>query len=114
MQRGLDAEVFTFKALRKAVRESVDPYEREHVTQYFFRNPILFKQINTAYKVNISYLRWTIDNQEDLEMARRVYSMLYQEGKIFLMEDILDLLSAYPEISKMNLHVKRSAMYEKS
>ncbi|MCP4157904.1 MAG: NTP transferase domain-containing protein, partial [bacterium] len=34
---GLDVEVFSFEALEKAHRESKEPFEREHVTQYFYR-----------------------------------------------------------------------------
>ena len=108
---GLDIEVFTFEALERASKESIDPFEREHVTQYFYRNPVKFKQTNHAYKKDLSSLRWTIDTEKDLEMARIVYKELYHEGEIFLFEDILNLLDKKPWISSINNSVKRSAMY---
>lgn len=108
---GLDTEVFTFKALEKAAESSCDPFEREHVTQYFYRNSNLFKQHNLSYKSNLSHMRWTIDTALDLEMAREVYRNLYKEGEIFLLDDILNLLENMPEIADINKGVKRSHMY---
>jgi len=35
---GLDVEVFSFKALEKAWKETTDVYDKEHVTQYMLRN----------------------------------------------------------------------------
>ena len=110
---GLDTEVFTFAALEQAHSCAVDPFEREHVTQYFYRNPSLFKQFNYSNEVDISDLRWTIDTKKDYEMAREVYKHLYKEEKIFLTKDILDLLQKNPEISAINNTVKRSDMYNK-
>lgn len=110
---GLDTEVLAMEALEKAVRESTDPYEREHVTQFFYRRPERFKQRNLGCYTDLSFLRWTIDTQQDLDMAREVYSKLYREGEIFLMRDILKLLDDYPSIVGMNSNVKRSGMYLK-
>jgi len=110
---GLDVEVFSYEALAQAVRDSFNAFEREHVTQYFYRNPNRFKQINVSNFENLSDLRWTIDSQEDLDMAREVYSKLYQNGEIFYMRDILKLLKRYPHIANINKDVKRSALYNK-
>ena len=110
---GLDAEVFTFSALKRASAEAKDPFEREHVTQYFYRHPELFTQTNISHPSDLSHLRWTLDTEEDYQMVSRVYEKLYRPGKIFLMNDILDLLKQYPEIARINSAVKRSAMYVK-
>jgi spore coat polysaccharide biosynthesis protein SpsF len=109
---GLDIEVFTFRSLQLAYKQAKDPFEREHVTQYFHRNPSLFSMANLAYKENLSHLRWTIDTKADYEMAKNVYDSLYQPGKIFLMQDILHLLEKKPEIALANANVERSAMYK--
>ena len=46
-------------------------------------------------------------------MERHIYSLLYKEdSSIFNMDDILDLLERFPEISRMNLGVTRSEMYK--
>lgn len=73
----------------------------------------LFKTKNIPYHVDLSNLRWTIDEEVDYQMALMVYEELYKKDEIFLMKDILDLLSKKPEISEINFKVSRSLMYNK-
>jgi spore coat polysaccharide biosynthesis protein SpsF len=110
---GLDTEIFSFKALSAANTAATDPFEREHVTQHFYRNPQKFKQRNLSSPKDYSHLRWTLDTAEDLAMTRAVYDALYKPGKIFLADDILKLLHDKPEIATINQGVNRSAMYKK-
>lgn len=109
---GLDTEVFTYSALEKAYLESTDAYEKEHVTQYFYRNKDIFKQANYSNDRNLSGFRWTIDTELDYEMTKHIYDVLYKENEIFMMNDILELLEENPEISLINIKVSRSAMYK--
>jgi spore coat polysaccharide biosynthesis protein SpsF (cytidylyltransferase family) len=44
-------------------------------------------------------------------MAQAVYGELYKEGRVFLMEEILELLERRPELATLNAEVPRSAMY---
>jgi len=108
---GLDTEIFTFAALKRSFIEAKDPFEREHVTQYLYRHPELFKQNNITHSPDLSRMRWTIDTQTDFQMVSRVYRELYKPGEIFLMDDIVRLIQKHPEIEAINSHVKRSAMY---
>jgi spore coat polysaccharide biosynthesis protein SpsF len=108
---GLDAEVFTVSALARAVNDSVDPFEREHVTQYFYRHPEIFRQDNVASDRNLSHLRWTMDTEQDYRMATEVYRHLEGLGRIFLMDDILSLIARVPSIPLINMNEIRSAMY---
>ncbi|MEI7423454.1 MAG: glycosyltransferase family protein [Prolixibacteraceae bacterium] len=110
---GLDTEVFSFKALQKAWENSTDYFEKEHVTQYFYRNPSLFRQLCLKNCSDLSYLRWTIDTLPDWEMTEIIYNKLYHTKDIFYMTDILTLLAKEPAIAKINSSVKRSTMYTK-
>ena len=110
---GLDCEVFTMAALEKSEKELRDAYEREHVTQYMYRHPELFKGKNIAQKEDLSHLRLTLDTPEDYNMAQEVYRHLYKEDAVFTLNDILSLFEKYPHIPAMNSNVSRSAMYTK-
>ncbi|MGB7958049.1 MAG: glycosyltransferase family protein [Minisyncoccia bacterium] len=110
---GLDTEVFSFQALERAWTEAKDPFEREHVTQYFYRHPELFRQKCLIHPEDLSYLRWTIDTQKDWDMAEMVYKELFPSNSHFSMADILELLRRRPEIALVNADEKRSAMYNK-
>ena len=112
---GLDAEVFTFTALKRCFAEARLLSEREHVTPYIRNNPHLFKQVNLEGKRDLSGLRWTVDEEEDLEVIKTVYENLYCKScRIFLMEEILAFFGEHPEISGKNLRFKRNEGYEKS
>lgn len=108
---GLDTEVFSMNALIKANQNAQTTFEKEHVTQHFYKSQDSFTQGNISHKQDISYLRWTIDTEKDLEMTKAVYAELYKEREVFLMQDILELLDKRPDISKINQNVARSSMY---
>lgn len=111
---GLDVEVFSFAALEKAFREAKKTSEREHVTPYIWGNPALFKAANYLNKTDLSELRWTVDTPADFEFIKTVYQHLYQPGKIFLLNDVLQLLSQKPEIETLNSGQTRNEGYAAS
>lgn len=110
---GLDCEAFKKSALDRSEKEAETAFEREHVTQYIYHHPEIFKIGNVSNDVNLSYLRWTVDKDVDFEMVKAVYAHRNPANKgILLMDEILDILKANPEIEKINSEVERSAMYK--
>lgn len=99
---GLDAECFGFSALARAWREATEQSDREHVTPYIWRNKALFRCGHLAAEKDWSHLRWTVDNEADFAMVRKVYEALYREEAPFLMADILAFLDDHPELSESN------------
>lgn len=72
--RGLDTEVFSFRALETAWREDDNGRGwREHVTPYLYRHPERFRLHAVRHPVDHSDLRWTVDTMEDLTLVRQVY-----------------------------------------
>lgn len=111
---GLDIEVFSFCALTKAWQEAKKPSEREHVTPYIWNNPNLFNIINVEYSEDLSHLRWTLDNANDWVFIQQVYEELYNPNKMFLMDDILNLLKNKTQLSELNSGTIRNEGYLKS
>jgi len=111
---GLDIEVFTMSALEKTYHEARLNSEKEHVTPYIWKNPSLFKIYNFKNDADLSALRWTIDYGNDYTFAKEIYKRLYPTKKIFLMNDILNILAKDPEIGKINSNIIRNEGYRKS
>jgi len=86
---GMNVEIFTFNALRKANEQAVSGYDREHVTPYIRNHPELFRLADYIHQPDLSHLRWTVDYPEDIEFAREVYSKL---GGNFNMNDVLEFI----------------------
>lgn len=103
--RGLDTEVFSFKALEDAFNNAREKYQREHVTPYLYENAnsIYYYKGSTDY----SKYRWTLDTEEDLELIRTIYKYLYKGEHNFYYREIIKLLEVYPEIAKLNEAVEQ-------
>ncbi|MBR3572909.1 MAG: glycosyltransferase family protein [Bacteroidales bacterium] len=110
---GLDCEAFRKEALDRSEKEAETAFEREHVTQYIYHHPEIFKIGNVSNDVDLSSLRWTIDKDVDFEMVTAIYEHRDSNKKgVLLMDEILEILKANPEIEKINSEVERSAMYK--
>lgn len=109
---GLDTEVFSFMALEQAWRQAMLKSEREHVTPYIRNHPDIFNLGNVNHVEDLSSLRWTVDEPEDLDFVRAVYS--HFKSNTFYMEDILKLLSEQPGLLVINQGIKRNEGYLKS
>lgn len=109
---GLDCEAFTFNVLDTMEKSTNDTFEREHVTQFVYRNPDIFKIGNVASGRQLSTYRWTIDTQKDYDMVKAIYKRRQKGRKdILLMNEILDIIEKNPEIADINSNVNRSEMY---
>lgn len=101
--RGLDTEVFSFKALEKAFNEAISERDREHVTPYIWDNADLFNLAQYKNDIDYSKLRWTLDTTEDFELINKVYTILNSKKDTnFNMNDILELYRQYPELNTIN------------
>ncbi len=109
---GLDAEVIGREALERAWREAVLKSEREHVTAYIWKHPDRFRLGNVRHEHDLSSLRWTVDEPEDLEFVRRVYAAL--GPRQFGMADVLALLGQHPELAEINRAFIRNEGYQRS
>ncbi len=110
---GLDVEVFKMDALIKAENNSTSEFEREHVTQHFYKNNELFSQYNLKSPENYSHYRLTLDTQEDFDLISKLYNNLDCERRLVKLDEIIEYLNHHPEIVDINRNVKRSQMYLK-
>jgi|GEM_PF-544470 len=107
---GLDVEVFSRELLMIANREAKLESQREHVTPFMWGNKDRFKQCNVTNSQDLSSLRWTVDEPQDLEFARQVYILLGEKGKshTFTMADVLEVLEINPEVARINSQFMRN------
>ena len=111
---GLDVEVFNREALEKAWQDSNLPSQREHVTPYIYQNPRLFKIGSFKNRVDLSDLRWTVDEVPDFELITKIFAALYPKNPRFGMEDTLKFLARNPELKQVNTKYRRNEGYLKS
>jgi spore coat polysaccharide biosynthesis protein SpsF len=107
--RGLDTEVFTMDALRRAHEISDQPHQREHVTPVFYDRPDLFRVHSVTSDQNLSRYRWTLDTPEDLELIRAIYSR-FDHRDDFGWREVINLMEEHPEHTEINSHVIQKAV----
>lgn len=112
---GLDTEIFSFAALEKTWKEAKKKSEREHLAMYMHKNKQLFRIENITNNEDLSYMRWTVDEEKDFLFVTEIYKGLYKgDNKIFYMDDIVDFLKVNPELMQINQGIKRNEGYIKS
>jgi spore coat polysaccharide biosynthesis protein SpsF (cytidylyltransferase family) len=104
---GFDTEVFTFAALEKAWKEAKAQHHREHVTA-FIRETEGFRKTSIKYPIDLSKLRLTVDNKEDLDVITKLVSMLPDN---FSLQDVLKALDEHPELKSLNSQFVRDEKY---
>jgi spore coat polysaccharide biosynthesis protein SpsF len=108
---GLDTEVCTFLALRRAWQEASLPYQREHVMPYLYDTPGRFRVLLVNHEQDYGALRWTVDTPEDLEVLRRIYAAFAGRDDFSWLE-VLDLFRRHPDLAHINAQVHHKGMQE--
>lgn len=103
---GLDIEVFSFSALTRAYKEASTNFDKEHVTPYL-RNPDLFKQGSLINDIDYSQIRWTVDEQVDLDVIKSVFEY-FSPNLFFNWQDVLSLQEEQPELFVKNQNIVRN------
>lgn len=105
---GLDVEVVTFAALETAWQEATSAFDREHVLEYVVQRPQRFKLGNVENDVDLSALRWTVDEPADLELVTRIYEALYPGNPAFATQEILAFFAGHPALAALNARIERN------
>ncbi len=102
--KGLDTEIFSFNSIEKAFNEANSLYDREHVTPYI-RESGKFDISNISYEKDYSYLRLTVDWEEDFKLISKIFNQ-FKPNIFFNWLDVVDELFKNPELIQINNHLK--------
>jgi spore coat polysaccharide biosynthesis protein SpsF len=110
---GLDVEIFSFQTLEKIMKKSNLKSEHEHVTSYLKTHLNEFQTYNFINDKDLSHHRWTIDQKEDLEFVKKIYSLSNSKSTLN-MQIILDIISNNPQLMEINEGIDRDEGYQYS
>lgn len=105
---GLDAEIMTYSCLQQAWAKAQKQSEREHVTLFIYNNKQMFSLGSVKNNIDLSQLRWTVDEAEDFILVEQIYQELYSESSLFLTNEILSLLENNQKLKKINVNFSRN------
>jgi len=114
--RGVGAEAFTFDQFETVERFAEEPYEREHVTTYFYENADQFAVEHVTSDAvfdaprhrDRTDLRLTLDEADDYELLREIYNALGGPGII----DIRNAIDLVDEngLDRINEHIQQKSL----
>jgi spore coat polysaccharide biosynthesis protein SpsF len=107
--RGLDTEVFTRAALERAWHDARKPYQREHVTPYFYEHPETFELVSLRGRIDYSQYRWTLDTLEDLRLLRTIYAH-FDNRDDFSWSEAICVMEHEPDLAELNGQVVQKAL----
>lgn len=102
--QGMTVEICKFDVLKKAWRDAKKPSEREHVFPYVQFNPKVFLIGNFKKNTDFSYIRCTVDRQEDLKFVREIYKKL-KNLDVVTMEDIIKVIKKHRNLLDINTQI---------
>ncbi len=127
---GLDVEVCTFQALKRAWQEATQPYHREHVMPYIYEEersvhvstlqspfnlppvpPGFFRVLQVDHDPDYGTYRWTVDTPEDYQLVRQIYAY-FDNRDTFSWLDVLDLMQRHPELLEINAGVQHKTVHD--
>ena len=76
---GVAVEVFTFSALKKAWKEASTLSDREHVTEYFWKNPNVFTLDFINNSNDYSNIRLVVDYENDFLYLKKLFEIFPNE-----------------------------------
>jgi spore coat polysaccharide biosynthesis protein SpsF len=106
---GLDVEAIRFGCLVQAWTEATLPSHREHVTPFIYENPHRFKLGSYTNNLDLSWLRWTVDESADLDLVTHLYEALYPKKPDFTTDDILAYLEEHPHLKTANTRTRQNS-----
>ena len=89
---------------------ATESYHRTHVTPFIYEHPEQFQLLSVQGEEDWSRLRWTVDQQEDLDFIRAISSRLPNSETDWRVA--AKLVTSHPELSKINTHVRQKETRE--
>lgn len=110
--RGADTEAFTIDSFGRVAAKASRPYEREHVTPYYYLHREEFRLISVEAKGNLRRpeLRLCVDTDDDLQLVRTIFERL-GPGNSFSIPDIVALVEKEPRLADINGRVRQKPLF---
>ncbi len=108
---GLDCQVFSFSAIKKAFKEAVIKSDREHVGPYIERNKHLFSVGSIELFHGFENYRWTLDCSEDYQLITQLVDGIEKIGKDLTTDNILSFLEMNSHLMDLNKGIERNEGY---
>jgi spore coat polysaccharide biosynthesis protein SpsF (cytidylyltransferase family) len=93
---GLSVELVRTASFERAIPKFDDPYDREHVTSYFYRNADQFRIVNFSLNPPRCDVHLAVDTHEQFEYADRIVAMMNRPHWEYSLDELLAICDELP------------------
>ena len=114
---GMDIEIYKYKSLLRLAKLAKLKEDREHVTNFFWKNPDKFKIDILKNKKNISNYKFSIDYKNDLTLVKKILEKLRKKKISPTSDNIVNViknnnkLKIISEMSRQKYKKNRKDLY---
>ena len=73
---GTDIEIYRYKSLLKLQRLTNKKEDKEHVTNFFWKNKKIFKTMIVKNKINLSNFKYSIDYKNEITLVKKILKII--------------------------------------
>jgi len=106
-----DISIFPFSSLQVGMNEAELPSDKEHVIVYVKNRPERFRVVKLGIRSFINKYRYTVDEDLDFKVVKKIIEDLYEPGKIITLKEIEEYSRNHPEVVNINKHITRNEGY---
>ena len=103
---GSDIEIFNFKTLNRLTKLGRKQEDKEHVTNFIWKNPKKFKIKNFKLKNNLSNYKYSIDYSDDLDNVKDIIKILISRKEYGTTSQICKIIKSKNKIYEKMLRTK--------
>lgn len=106
LPKGMETEIISVRAMRRAHELAEDPSFTEYMT-YYLRRPDVFRVSEMPVPERCrKTLRLTLDTLEDYRVLQALFDGLYRPGEVFGTEEVIRFMEAHPDLVDLNRGVR--------
>lgn len=101
---GFDVQVFSVDLLEEIASLAKDPYDRNNVTPFIYRNPARYRLLNLYAPPELDRPQYflSVDQLSDFQVITTIYEALYPKDPAFEAREIVGFIDKRPEIASSN------------
>ena len=103
---GTDIEIYKYKSLVKLNRLTQKDEDKEHVTNFFWKNPKIFKTMTINNKKNLSMYKYSLDYKNELLLIKKILKKIKLKNLDLNYQNIVKIIkndNSINNISNKNL-----------
>ena len=99
---GTDIEIYKYKSLLKLSKLTNKKEDKEHVTNFFWKNPKIFKTMIIKNKENNSKYKYSIDYKSELLLIRRILKIFKIKKAFPSSDDVVKAIKKNKKLRKIS------------